>query len=86
MAVNTEPVWYQQWLEANNQTLNKPILSINHQENTITLCAGTTEMLRITDSGFYVRGIRVPVDDQECVKVYNAFTQWLNWNILNRNN
>lgn len=52
----------------------------------ITLHAGESEMLRVTDSGFYVRGVQVPVDDQECVKVYNAFTQWLNWQILNRNN
>ena len=43
------------------------------------------EMLRITKDGFYVRGIRVPQDDKEAEKVYNAFHQWLTWATLNRN-
>jgi hypothetical protein len=37
------------------------------------------EMIRVTKQGFYVRGVRVPVDDQEAETVYNAFKQWLTW-------
>lgn len=41
--------------------------------------AGGDEMLKITKEGFYVRGVRVPVDDREAETVYNAFKQWLVW-------
>lgn len=56
-----------------------------HVPSSITLNAGESEMLRVAADGFYVRGVRLEQDDQECVKVYNAFTQWLNWQILNGN-
>lgn len=35
------------------------------------------EMLRIAESGFYVRGIRVPQDADEALAVFVAFTAWL---------
>ena len=37
------------------------------------------EMIKVTPEGFYVRGVRVPVDDKEAETVYNAFKQWLVW-------
>lgn len=37
------------------------------------------EMLRIDQDGFYVRGVKVPVDDKEAETVYLAFKQWLAW-------
>lgn len=37
------------------------------------------EMLRICPDGFYVRGVKVPVDDKEAETVYNSFQQWLVW-------
>jgi hypothetical protein len=37
------------------------------------------EMIRVDKDGFYVRGVRVPVDDKEAETVYNAFKQWLVW-------
>jgi hypothetical protein len=40
---------------------------------------GGDEMIRVTRDGFYVRGQRVPADDQEAETVYNAFKQWLAW-------
>jgi uncharacterized protein (DUF169 family) len=47
---------------------------------TIVLHAGSEEeMLRITQDSFYVRGVRVPQDDQEAEIVYNAFKQWMAW-------
>lgn len=53
--------------------------------NAISLVmSGQDEMLRITEDGFYVRGQRVPVDDQEAKTVYLAFKQWLAWAQLQR--
>ena len=60
--------------------ITKDILDTN-----ITLFTGNDEMLRVARDGFYVRGIRVPQDDKEAEKVYNAFHQWLTWATLNRN-
>ena len=42
------------------------------------------EMLRIAEDGFYVRGVKVPVDDKEAEAVYNSFQQWLAWAQLRR--
>ena len=42
------------------------------------------ELLRIAADGFYVRGVKVPVDDKEALTVYNSFTQWLAWAQLQR--
>lgn len=42
------------------------------------------EMLRISKDGFYVRGVKVPVDDKEAMAVYNSFQQWLAWAQLQR--
>ena len=50
----------------------------------ISLHNGTSEMLRVAKDGFYVRGVRVPQDEKEAEKVYNAFHQWLTWATLNR--
>jgi hypothetical protein len=50
----------------------------------ITLNAGINdEMLRVTADGFYVRGVKVPVDDNEALAVYNAFRAWMTWAALN---
>ena len=50
----------------------------------ITLHAGINdEMLRVTADGFYVRGVKVPVDDKEALAVYNAFRAWMTWAALN---
>jgi len=40
---------------------------------------GSEEMIRVDQDGFYVRGVRVPADEQEALTVYNAFKQWLAW-------
>ena len=54
------------------------------QTNSITLCAsGNEEMLKITQTGFYVRGKKVKQDDKEAEVVYNAFRAWLTWAQLN---
>ena len=53
-------------------------------EASIKMYAGLDEMLNITQDGFYVRGVKVPVDDQEAMVVYNCFKQWLVYHNLVR--
>lgn len=43
-----------------------------------------SEMIRITKEGFWVRGNKVPQDDQEAVIVYNAFKEWMVWSAMTR--
>lgn len=54
------------------------------RQNSLTMIAGGTEMLRVEPDGFYVRGVRVPVDDREAETVYTAFKQFLVWTEMNR--
>lgn len=56
----------------------------NPTPNNIVMYAGGTEMLKVADDGFYVRGVKVPADDKEAETVYNAFKQFLVWAELNR--
>jgi len=50
----------------------------------VILHAGSDdEMLRVTADGFYVRGVKVPVDENEALTVYNAFRAWMTWAALN---
>ena len=63
-----------------------PVLTVSgpEQPNAVTfLCAGV-ETLRISDTGFYVRGKQVKVDDKEALIVYNSFKEWLAWQQLSR--
>ncbi len=53
-------------------------------QNSLTMIAGGTEMIRIAQDGFYVRGVKVTQDDKEAETVYNAFKQFLTWAELNR--
>ena len=52
---------------------------MHSESNTITCQAGGTEMLRVGPDGFWVRGQKVPQDNQEAQAVYNAFKQWMAW-------
>jgi hypothetical protein len=54
------------------------------KENNITCYAGGTEMLKVAEDGFYVRGKKVPADDKEAETVYNAFKEFLVWSRLSR--
>ena len=56
------------------------------QENSITMRLESSEMLRVAEDGFYVRGVKVPVDDKEAETVYNSFKQWLAWAQLQQGN
>ena len=51
--------------------------------NNISLTAAGEEMLRVSQDGFYVRGVRVEADEKEAKAVYEAFKQWMTYAILN---
>lgn len=53
------------------------------QPNTTTFHCSGEEMLKFSDKGFWVRGVKVEQDDKEAEIVYNAFKQWLTWAQLN---
>lgn len=50
----------------------------------ISFNTGSTEMLRVAEDGFYVRGVKVPMDHNEAETVYTAFKQFLVWSELHR--
>ena len=61
-------------------------VSYMERKNEITLYGNyKDEMLRITEDGFYVRGVKVPQDEREAESVYKTFHQWLTWATLTRN-
>lgn len=57
-------------------TVNDPKL---FAENSITFDIDPTDtpILRISPDGFYVRGVKVPVDDNEALTVFNTFKRFL---------
>ena len=55
-----------------------PVLSVSAPpESNITFHAGHAEMLKVTEDGFYVRGVKVEADEKEAAAVYRAFKQFL---------
>ena len=42
------------------------------------------ELLKVTKTGFYVRGVKVPQDDREAEIVCNAFREFLTYSALTR--
>jgi hypothetical protein len=62
-----------------------PVLSVSAPpKNNIVFHAGTSETLRVTEDGFYVRGVKVPVDENEAAAVYKAFKEFLVYHALTR--
>lgn len=68
-----------------NNSMGLGATEINTNPNVTFITENNNEMLRIAKDGFYVRGKKVEIDDNEAEKVYNAFHQWLTWSTLNRN-
>jgi hypothetical protein len=66
-----------------NNTINV-LPELESRQNSLTMIVGGTEMMRVTEDGFYVRGQRVPADDREAETVYKAFKQFLVWAEINR--
>jgi hypothetical protein len=68
-----------------DSALPDPVLSITAPPgNNIVFHGGSSEMLKITEDGFYVRGKKVPVDDDEGLAVYRAFKQFLVYHALTK--
>jgi hypothetical protein len=66
--------------------LPNPVLSVSAPPaNNIVFNSGKSETLKITEDGFYVRGVKVPVDDKEAAAVYKAFKEFLVYHALTRN-
>ena len=63
-----------------------PVLSVSAPpENNIVFHASKAEILRVAEDGFYVRGVKVPVDEKEAAAVYKAFKAFLVHHALTRN-
>jgi hypothetical protein len=63
-----------------------PVLSMSAPpKNNIVFHTGQSETLRVAEDGFYVRGVKVPVDDNEAMAVYRAFKEFLVYHALTRN-
>lgn len=61
-----------------SSVLPKPVVSVAAgPESNIVFNTGHSEILKITEDGFYVRGKRVPADEKEAEAVYRAFKQFL---------
>lgn len=80
MALYDPQMLAQQVINANDTTytFHEPTPS------NITCFAGGEEMLRCGPEGFWVRGVKVPQDDNEAQVVYNAFKEFLTWSQLTR--
>lgn len=55
------------------------------EPSSIILQTGADEHLKITKTGFFVRGVAVKQDDKEAEIVYNAFKEFLTYHALTRN-
>jgi hypothetical protein len=63
-----------------------PVLTVSAPPaNNIVFHAGQSEMLKITEDGFYVRGVKVEADEKEAAAVYKAFKEFLVYHALTRN-
>jgi hypothetical protein len=84
MTTNTEPQWHLDLTGAAampTMKFNDAVTGID--EAIVVFMAGHEEALKVTDKGFYVRGVKVEQDATEAIEVYNAFRQWLEWSLLN---
>lgn len=57
---------------------------IKDKEARISFYTNESEMLRVAEDGFYVRGQKLDIDDKEAASVYKAFREFLIWSALVR--
>ena len=70
----------------NPTPLPTPVVSVSSiPENNSIVYGGSAEMLRVTENGFYVKGVKVESDEQEAAAVYRAFKQFLVHHALTKN-
>ena len=67
-----------------NDTFSIDAKAYENARNSLTMIVGGTEMMRVAPDGFYVRGVKVPVDEREAETVYRAFRQFPVWAEMNR--
>ena len=69
-----------------NDPLPEPVLSVTAPpQNNIVFHTGQSEMMKVTEDGFYVRGVKVDADEKEAAAVYKAFKAFLVHHALTRN-
>lgn len=62
-----------------------PVMTVTSEpSNSVLMYAGKEEMIRVSEDGFYVRGQKVPVDNNEGLAVYRAFRNFLAYHALTR--
>lgn len=81
MTTSTNP-FVMQPMPTMSPILNVSGASAKNNESNITFYANQSEMLKVTPDGFYVRGKKLDVDDDEAKEVYKAFRQFLIWSAL----
>lgn len=52
--------------------------------NSLVMLVNETEWIKISDDGFWVRGVKVEQGPNEARVVYEAFREFLMWNNLTR--
>lgn len=57
---------------------------VSNDAKIIFSASESDEMLRITKDGFWVRGVKVPQDENEALAVYEAFKNWVIYYNLTR--
>jgi hypothetical protein len=68
-----------------SNSLPSPVMSVGDStSNNISFHTGTSEMLKVSEDGFYVRGQKLPVDEAEALAVYKAFKDFLIYHGLTR--
>lgn len=61
------------------------IHDVNAKPNNLVMLVNETEWIKITEEGFWVRGVRVEQGQEEARIVYDAFREFLMWANLTRN-
>jgi hypothetical protein len=78
---------YDDWLAQYDGTIDLSGLDIGYPTsslgaNDIKLTGGGEEMLRISQDGFYVNGVKVKQGKREAQAVYKAFKRWMTHAIM----
>lgn len=68
-----------------DNNIPNPVLTVsNTNKNSVTFLAQNSELLKVCDDGFYVRGKKLEIDDDEAKSVYKALREFLIWAALTR--
>lgn len=79
---NIQPLKY--IIDLNEFPQNNTISSNNISQDTVMFVVDNIEMLKITPTGFYVRGVKLEQDENESKLIYDSLKQFLEYNQLKR--